>query len=579
VSDPSSPSYQDYITPEQYQQQYGPNKHEVKAVEQYLKDAGLHPTHTGPKNRYIVVHGTPAAAHKATGAPLKFYHHDGRTDRAPAHDVSVPKSVSGYVLGFSGLSTEPHTVQPQKDNGAQPPARDHAKARKDAPPPDGFRNARPCSQYYGQLTAKYKGDYETKLPKFQGKYRPYAVCGYTPDQLRGAYGVTGSNLSGRHATVAITDAYAAPTIRKDANKYATRHGDPAFSGGQFSQSTPKKKFRNQDLCGPSGWYGEETLDVEAVHGMATNANVIYYASRSCTDTDFIDALARVVDDNQASIVSDSWSGTEKNLSVGTIRAYNAVFEQGAAQGIGFFFSSGDAGDEVGRTGTRQVDFPTSDPYVTAVGGTSLGVGAKDNYEFEAGWGTDKYNLSDSGKEWVPNDPLFDYGAGGGFSTVFPRPDYQDGVVPASSPSGRAVPDIAMDADPTTGMLVGETQTFPSGTHYGEYRIGGTSLASPLMAGMQALATQAAGARLGFANPAIYQLARSGSSALRDVTRANDDKANVRPDFVNGLNDNEGIVYSVRTFGDDSSLATSNGWDDVTGVGTPNGKYFSAVGSG
>lgn len=391
------------------------------------------------------------------------------------------------------------------------------------------------------------------------------MCGYVPGQLRGAY-EGGSSLTGKGATVAITDAYAAPTILQDANRYATRHGDATFGAGQFTQSRPAA-FTHQAACGPSGWYGEETLDVEAVHGMAPDANVKYYASGSCYDTDFQDTLARVVDDNQASIVSNSWSDLEANESAGSVHAYQAVFEQGAAQGIGFFFSSGDSGDELANTGQLQVDYPASDPYVTAVGGTSLAVGAGNDYQFEAGWGTRKYTLNSAGTGW---DAVgFIYGAGGGFSSLFNRPAYQAGVVNRTAP-GRAVPDVGLDADPTTGMLIGETQTFPGGVHYGEYRIGGTSLASPLMAGMQALATQRLG-RLGFANPRIYKLA--GSNAFRDVTNAHDGVANVRPDYANGINASGGILYSVRTFDDDSSLNTTQGWDPVTGVGSPTKAYL------
>ena len=116
------------------------------------------------------------------------------------------------------------------------------------------------------------------------------------------------------------------------------------------------------------------------------------------------------------------------------------------------------------------------------------------------------------------------------SPVFPRPSYQNGVV---SGSGRGYPDVALDADPTTGMLVGETQIFPKGTFYGEYRIGGTSLASPLMAGIVADAAQHAGSRLGFLNIAIYKLAKAHFGAFRDVRSI--PGANVRPDFANGLN--------------------------------------------
>ena len=577
VSDPSSAQYKKFLTPDQYRSRFGPTSSDVSAVEKYLKEAGLKITGEGSGRRYVAARGAVAQTQQAFGVKLKLYKHSGQKALAPSEDISLPKQISGRILGVVGLQSPPHLVKPAtagKENVSSNSKSSNATSSNttNAPPPAGFRNARPCSLYYDQLKARFKADYKTRLPKFQGSYRPYAVCGYVPSQLRGAYGVTKSDLSGKGTTVAITDAYAAPTIRQDADRYAERHGDPAFRNNQFSQ-VKLGKFRNQKQCDPSGWYGEETLDVEAVHGMATGANIIYYGSRSCYDNDFLDTLARVVDDNKASIVTNSWGSPSYGETSGLIRAYQSVFEQGAVQGIGFFFSSGDSGDDVDSTGLLQTDYPTSDPFVTSVGGTSLAVGSSANYQWEAGWGTNKYALSDSGDSWEPLG--FIYGAGGGFSSLFNRPDYQRGVVPAGSPAGRAVPDIALNADPTTGMLVGETQTFPNGARYDEYRIGGTSLASPLMAGMQALATEAQGNRLGFANPRIYSLARSGSDAFRDITPEHDPDANVRPDYANGLDSSDGILYSVRTFDDDSSLKTRRGWDDVTGVGSPNGAYFKA----
>ena len=572
VSDPSSKQYRKFITPDQYKAEFGPAGSDVASIKKYLEGTGFKVTGVGVGRRYVAAHGSVVQAQQAFGTKLKLYKHSGQQALAPAEDISLPDQVSGKVLGVVGLQSPPHLVKPATAGKENVSSNSTSGNTGSAPPPSGFRNARPCSLFYGQLQARFQADYKTRLPEFQGSYRPYAVCGYVPSQLRGAYGVSRSSFTGKGSTVAITDAYAAPTIRKDANHYAKRHGDTPFKGNQFSQ-VKLGKFRNQKQCGPSGWYGEETLDVEAVHGMATGSNVIYYGARSCYDNDFLDTLARVVDDNKASIVTNSWGSPSYGETSGLIRAYEAVFEQGAVQGIGFFFSSGDSGDDVASTGLLQTDYPTSDPFVTSVGGTSLAVGPSNNYKFEAGWGTDKYSLSPSGNAWQPLG--FIYGAGGGFSSLFNRPDYQRGVVPAAFPAGRAVPDISLDADPTTGMLVGETQTFPNGVRYDEYRIGGTSLASPLMAGMQALTTEAQGNRLGFANPRIYDLARTRSRALRDVTSKHDPDANVRPDYANGVDASDGILYSVRTFDDDSSLNTRRGWDDVTGVGSPNGSYFRA----
>src|SRR5206468_7364689 len=117
-------------------------------------------------------------------------------------------------------------------------------------------------------------------------------------------------------------------------------------------------------------------------------------------------------------------------------------------------------------------------------------------------------------------PSWLYGAGGGVSRLFGEPAYQSGVVPSSvfaaqGRTGRALPDIAAFGDPNTGYLIGQTQTFPDGTvRYSEYRIGGTSLSSPIIAGIMALANQAAGRTLGFVNPLLYGLA--GSTAYTDV---------------------------------------------------------------
>jgi subtilase family serine protease len=233
------------------------------------------------------------------------------------------------------------------------------------------------------------------------------------------------------------------------------------------------------------------------------------------------------------------------------------------------FSSGDDGDELAATGTKQVDYPGSDPYATGVGGTSTAIGAAGNLLFQTGWGTDKFSLSADAASWNPLGFL--YGAGGGTSMLFARPSYQDGVT--SSPY-RQQPDVSMDADPTTGMLVGETQSFPQGViAYDEYRIGGTSLASPLFAGMTALALQrAGGAGAGLLNNAIY----THLGSFSDVAGTPPDAGNVRVDYANSVDASRGLLYSVRTFDQDSSLSVTPGYDQVTGVGVPNTGWLTAL---
>ncbi|MGH9103706.1 MAG: S53 family peptidase, partial [Acidimicrobiales bacterium] len=434
-------------------------------------------------------------------------------------------------------------------------------------PPAGFVNAPPCSRYYGQKQA-------VRLPKYQGRVLDWTICGYTPAQLRAAYGVPASHLDGSGVGVAVVDAYASPTLASDVNRYAAAVGDKGFARGQLRVVVPKGRFRFVKACGGNAWYAEQALDVEAVHGMAPGAGVAYYAARSCADQDFVDALDRVVSDDAVSVVTNSWGSPMSSETPGLIAAYEQAFDQGALEGIGFLFSSGDSGDEYLTTGQVQTDYPTSDPLVTSVGGTSVAIGSTGGVLWQTGWGTYTYDLSSNRRLWVPASPPFLYGSGGGYSS-FARPSYQDGVVPATT-TGRAVPDISMDADVTTGMLIGLTQRFPRGVAFGTYRIGGTSLASPLMAGMATLATQAAGTRLGFLNPLLYQLAASGDTGINDVTTNHQGQGDARPDFVNHVNASGGVIDHLRTFDQDSSLVTAGGWDDVTGIGSPDGSFFSAA---
>jgi subtilase family serine protease len=543
VSTPGSVQYRQFLTPSQYFQRFRTTESAVSAVKSWLTGAGLRVTGVEQHNRYVEVAGSVAAAEAAFGVRINRYRHHGMTVQAPNAALSAPASVAGSVLAVSGIDTTPSIVRSAKPVG----------------PEAGFRNASPCSTYYGEKVA-------SDQPAFGGKSLPYALCGYVGSQFRSAYeGRT--TLDGSGVTVAITDAFASPNIASDASTYASRNGDAAYAHGQFTQVLPGS-FDHLGICGGNGWYGEETLDVEAVHAMAQGANVRYYAAASCYDDDFLDTFAKINDQDVAEIVTNSWGSVEQGTTPSTIAVYEQAFLQGATEGISYMFSSGDDGDELAATGTVQTDYPASEPYVTAVGGAATAIDRRGRLAWETGWGTEKYSRSSAGTSW---DPLgFLYGAGGGESALFGQPDYQAGITPAGA---RGVPDVALDADPTTGMLVGETQTFPDGVYYDQYRIGGTSLSSPLFAGMTALAFQHAGGGVGLLNPTIY----ANAAAFTDVTGTPPDAGNVRADYVNGVDAADGIVYSVRTFDQDSSLTVGPGWDDVTGLGSPNTGWLTATG--
>jgi subtilase family serine protease len=266
-----------------------------------------------------------------------------------------------------------------------------------------------------------------------------------------------------------------------------------------------------------------------------------------------------------------------NRARGTLQFYPLLVEpfedtliQAAIEGIGVYFSSGDNGDETSAFGFATTDYPASSPWVIAVGGTSLGISSANTRAIETGWGTSDYScnmttLATSRAGWL-------YGAGGGVSKVFVEPSYQKNA--GLNLSGRGVPDVAALADPQTGLLVGQTQTFPDGTYYDEYRIGGTSLASPIFAGLMALADQAAGHAHGFANPLFY----ANPGAFYDVVSVK--TAVARRNFVNGVDASNGTVDRLRTFDDYSGSPTQHtnaGWDNVTGLGTPSQAFLSTFG--
>jgi subtilase family serine protease len=574
VTNPASPEYGHYLTPAQFDAAYAPTASQANTVASWLKSNGLQITSVPSTHRYVAASGSVSQVQRAFGVTLHNYAVGRNVWRAPTTNPDVPTSLRSLVLTVTGLDTGDHSMHPAAST-PKPPA-----------PPAAFVNAPPLSSYYGSQPGTFEADGTTPLPKFNGATLPYTVRGYTPPVLRSAYGVTGSGLNGSHITVAITDAYYSGTIVSDANTYLANHDAKSpklVTGSNYFQSLPSN-FSQQGLCGASGWLGEETLDVEAVHAIAPKATIKYFAAATCQDSDFLDALTRVVNDGSVNVVSNSWDGLESSTTPGTAAAYESLFQQGIAEGMTFAFSSGDDGDELAATGTKQADYPASDPYVTAVGGTSAGIGSGGSFVGQTGWGTYAAHLNTATSTW--GTPAFLYGAGGGCSALFSEPTYQSGIsnVNSSCNGARGEPDIAMDADPNTGFLVGETQSFPKNVvKYGEYRIGGTSLASPLFAGMLALADQDARdhgkSTIAEANVLLYQLGSGITDVLpQGQTGTLPDAGNVRADFVNSVDASGGTVYSVRTFGQDSSLPLTTGWDEVTGLGTLNGSVFGALAS-
>jgi len=278
---------------------------------------------------------------------------------------------------------------------------------------------------------------------------------------------------------------------------------------------------------PNSPDGEVMLDIEVLGSVAPGASIAVYFAPN-TDQGFIDAVTTAVHDTvrRPSVLSISWGSAEVTWTPQAMQQMEQAFAAAAAMGVTVTVAAGDNGSGDGVSdGLAHVDFPASAPHALACGGTRL--------EISSGQIT---------AETVWNDGPDAGAGGGGISTVFPVPAYQQGanIPPSANPGGqvgRGVPDICGDADPDTGYLIrvdGE-----------EITVGGTSAVAPLWAGLIALMNQSLGRPVGFVHPYLYSAA--GKSSLHDITTGN-----------NG-------AYSARP-----------GWDPCTGLGSPNGAQLLAM---
>ncbi len=235
---------------------------------------------------------------------------------------------------------------------------------------------------------------------------------------------------------------------------------------------------------------EVTLDIELQIALAPGASKIIVYEGPNSDSGVIDTYNRIATDNLAKQISTSWGLDEGDTSTAVFSSENAAFQQMALQGQSIYAASGDSGAYDNGT-ALSVDDPASQPYVVGVGGTTLFVNPDETYNYETTWNTD--------------NKVSDGAGGGGFSSIWPIPAWQQGIASAASATMRNVPDVSLNADPDTGYSVYHMAKANGWTVYG-----GTSCAAPLWAAFTARVNQQRAANgippLGFANPSIYQIA-------------------------------------------------------------------------
>jgi subtilase family serine protease len=400
--------------------------------------------------------------------------------------------------------------------------------------------------------------------------KAYKVACYQPSQIRQAYDlapVYASGVTGRGTTIVIVDSFGSPTIRNDLSVFDRAFGLPApphFTIIQPAGKVPAYDPNNSDMV---GWAGETTLDVEYAHTIAPGASILLVET-PVSETEGVHGFPQIVaaeeyviNHHLGDVISQSFSATEQTFPSGAaVQALRGVYQLAARNHVTVLAASGDSGaadvklDESTYYPFPVTSWPDSDPLVTAVGGTQLHLSATGS-GFQAAAPTvwnDTYNRA--ANEFVTGDagpnPL---AGGGGRSVLFGRPGYQDGVKRAVG-GRRGVPDISMSA-----ACNGSVETFSTyrGAPAGWSPVCGTSEATPLFAGIVALAAQVAGHPLGPVNPALYRLAAAHDRGITDVTKGGNTVS-----FTQG-----GRRHTVRGF------TAGPGYDLASGVGTVDARYF------
>ncbi len=385
---------------------------------------------------------------------------------------------------------------------------------------------------------------------------PVAPRCYSPQQIRNAYDVTSllnKGITGKGRTIVIIDASSSPTLPSDLHLYDQLYGlkDPKLN-----------------VIAPFGVppvdpsiYVETALDVETAHSLAPDATIdLLLTGNTTKDTtieqifyDLLKPVKYAVDHNLGDVISISYGAGESCFDTTYLHYEHEILEKAQQKGISVFVSAGDSGAAIlsctspaSVTGLflgKGTSIPASDPLVSSVGGTTLNatVGAG-KYVSETTW----------------NEDAVFYGAtGGGLSSVFPRPEYQE-KVPGIGRT-RGLPDVSWDADPLTGVpivvsILGGTYIVP---------VGGTSVGAPAWAGLTALFDQSAKKRLGFLNNAFYRILKSKSykDAFQDIKTGNNS--------VVGFDKTGKLIHIV-------GYNAGPGWDAVTGVGTPDVDDLAAL---
>jgi kumamolisin len=492
------PGERTYMTREEHAERHGADPADIAKVEAFARENGLRVTDTNAAQRSVTLSGTASAYSKAFGVDLKMYKSGEVAYRGREGDILIPENLQGIVTSVTGLDNRPF-------------AKPHYRIRR------GTARAASVGATADRSTAS------ASIP-----------AGFTPPQLATLYNFP-KNLDGTGQTIAILE-LGGGFHPAELTSYFQNLGittPPSVTAATYTNGGTNSPGTN--ALDPNNPDVEVMLDIEVSGSIAPGAKIVVYFAPDATDQSFLGVMNAILTDavNKPNIVSISWGGPEDEATAQFRNEFDQLLQSAASLGVTVCVAAGDNGsadfaaDDPNWDKKAHVDFPASDPFVLACGGTQV-TASSTAITKEVVW--------DDGK----ND-----GTGGGVSRFFALPSYQQnaGVPPAADPTGpvmRGVPDVAGDAAPASGYrIICDGTSFPDPSQ-GIPPVGGTSAVAPLWAGLLARINQGLGKPVGFVNPLLY--AAPENATFRDITQGN-----------NG-------DYKAGT-----------GWDACTGLGTPNGQ--------
>ena len=532
---PGDPNYHHFLSVDQFRERFAPSNSQVQALARYLKSYGITVNSVYPDNLVVNVSGTAAQLNAAFATQLETYVKNGQRFHRAARKASLPGALGNLVLAVPGLYSEVGRYHPMNLRLAPAFIADNATPGKYPSavwPSNGTATGIPGDYTVGDVANFYQINplYRAGI---QGQGQIIGIltfANFRKADVKAYWRDIGLKINHRHITKVMVDG-----------------GTPVAAG-----------------VGDD----ETSLDVEQSGGLAPRANIRVYIAPN-TIQGGIDMFFAAVTENQADTISTSWGLPEEfyfaALNGGQdftfiMQAYHEALMEAAAQGQSVFAAAGDSGAyDVNRdlpvpdfNPQLSVDYPASDPYITAAGGTTMKglqqYGLRDGSTFDINiaqeqvWGWDYLIPLCNALGYDPVSCGIEFGGGGGgVSSYWPLPYYQQSVagITQTQPgqsltcntaagcadlglsgtppqtlytlptgfSGRNMPDLSLNADPETGYVLVDCTDFPEPANPGcaATFFGGTSFVAPQLNGITALVDQAAGSRVGLLNPVIYTL--------------------------------------------------------------------------